>query len=61
MDWIRLGNSGVDLSGTGGVPQRVTREQLANHKSKDNAWICLRGKQVEQFLIYLSCFIVDRF
>ncbi|XP_073991975.1 cytochrome b5 reductase 4 isoform X2 [Rhodnius prolixus] len=43
MDWIRLGNSGVDLSGTGGVPQRVTREQLANHKSKDNAWICLRG------------------
>ncbi|XP_039292054.1 cytochrome b5 reductase 4 [Nilaparvata lugens] len=43
MDWIRLGNSGKDLTGVGGVPISVTREQLAQHKTPDDAWLCIRG------------------
>jgi hypothetical protein len=44
MDWVRLGNSGVDLTGVGGVLQDVTPEQLAAHSKKNDAWIAIRGK-----------------
>jgi cytochrome-b5 reductase len=44
MDWVRLGNSGVDLSGVGGVVQDVTPDQLAAHSKKNDAWIAIRGK-----------------
>ncbi|KAL0275361.1 UNVERIFIED_CONTAM: hypothetical protein PYX00_003225 [Menopon gallinae] len=44
MDWIRLGNSGRDLTSVGGVNQDVTEEELAKHAKEDNAWIAIRGK-----------------
>ncbi|XP_029033088.1 cytochrome b5 reductase 4 isoform X1 [Osmia bicornis bicornis] len=43
MDWIRLGNSGVDLTGVGGVPRVVTLSELANHNKQNDAWIAIRG------------------
>ncbi|XP_029176310.1 cytochrome b5 reductase 4 isoform X1 [Nylanderia fulva] len=43
MDWIRLGNSGVDLTGVGGVPRIVTLSELANHNKQTDAWIAIRG------------------
>jgi hypothetical protein len=46
MDWVRLGHSGVDLTGVGGVLQDVTPEQLAAHGKKNDAWIAIRGKMI---------------
>ncbi|XP_043579160.1 cytochrome b5 reductase 4 isoform X3 [Bombus pyrosoma] len=43
MDWIRLGNSGVDLTGVGGVPRVVTLSELATHNKQNDAWIAIRG------------------
>ncbi|XP_014599928.1 PREDICTED: cytochrome b5 reductase 4 isoform X1 [Polistes canadensis] len=43
MDWIRLGNSGVDLTGVGGIPRTVTLTELANHNKQNDAWIAIRG------------------
>lgn len=43
MDWIRLGNSGVDLSGTGGRTVSVTKEELVKHNTKNDAWMAIRG------------------
>ncbi|KAG7209531.1 hypothetical protein KM043_015613 [Ampulex compressa] len=43
MDWIRLGNSGVDLTGVGGVPRVVTLSELAAHNKQNDAWIAIRG------------------
>ncbi|KAK9308471.1 hypothetical protein QLX08_001624 [Tetragonisca angustula] len=43
MDWIRLGNSGADLTGVGGVPRIVTLSELATHNKKNDAWIAIRG------------------
>lgn len=43
MDWIRLGNSGEDLAGTGGAILQVTKEQLAQHSTEKDAWLCIRG------------------
>jgi len=50
MDWIRLGNSGVDLTGVGGVPQIITLRELANHNKRNDAWIAIRG--LFSFAIY---------
>ncbi|XP_023713167.1 cytochrome b5 reductase 4 isoform X2 [Cryptotermes secundus] len=44
MDWVRLGHSGVDLTGVGGVLLDVTPEQLAAHSKKNDAWIAIRGR-----------------
>lgn len=44
MDWIRLGNSGVDLTGVGGVPRVVTLSELATHNKQNDAWIAIRGR-----------------
>lgn len=44
MDWIRLGNSGKDLTGVGRKVLEVTPEELAKHATMDDAWIALRGK-----------------
>ncbi|XP_060077793.1 cytochrome b5 reductase 4-like, partial [Ylistrum balloti] len=44
MDWIRLGNSGKDLTGVGRKVLEVTPEELAKHATTDDAWIALRGK-----------------
>lgn len=43
MDWIRLGNSGVDLTGVGGIQRTVTLSELANHNKQNDAWIAIRG------------------
>ncbi|XP_076232364.1 cytochrome b5 reductase 4 isoform X2 [Calliopsis andreniformis] len=43
MDWIRLSNSGVDLTGVGGVSRVVTLSELANHNKENDAWIAIRG------------------
>ncbi|XP_058117878.1 cytochrome b5 reductase 4 [Anopheles ziemanni] len=44
MDWIRLGNSGTDLTGTGGRVQPVSHAELAKHDRLDDAWMAIRGK-----------------
>ncbi|XP_053987077.1 cytochrome b5 reductase 4 isoform X1 [Hylaeus volcanicus] len=43
MDWIRLSNSGVDLTGVGGVSRVITLSELANHNKENDAWIAIRG------------------
>ncbi|XP_034256976.1 cytochrome b5 reductase 4 [Thrips palmi] len=43
MDWIRLGNSSQDLTGVGGRVLDVTPEQLAQHNTKGDAWLAIRG------------------
>lgn len=43
MDWIRLGNSGKDLTGTGGAVLNVTKGMLAQHNQPNDAWLCIRG------------------
>ncbi|XP_078045633.1 cytochrome b5 reductase 4 isoform X2 [Augochlora pura] len=43
MDWIRLTNSGVDLTGVGGVARVVSLSELANHNKQNDAWIAIRG------------------
>lgn len=44
MDWIRLGSSGCDLAGTGGVVSNVSHKELAKHNKCDDAWLAIRGK-----------------
>uniref|UniRef100_A0A1Q3FWM9 Putative cytochrome b5 reductase 4 n=1 Tax=Culex tarsalis TaxID=7177 RepID=A0A1Q3FWM9_CULTA len=44
MDWIRLGNSGVDLAGTGGRVRPVSHTELAEHNKPGDAWMAIRGK-----------------
>lgn len=44
MDWIRLGNSKCDLAGTKGVIRPISHAELADHKSRQDAWLAIRGK-----------------
>ncbi|KAH8253146.1 hypothetical protein KR032_003723 [Drosophila birchii] len=44
MSWIRLCNSGADLSGTGGRAVPVSRNELALHNKVDDAWMAIRGR-----------------
>jgi len=44
MSWIRLCNSGADLSGTGGRVVPVSRQELARHNKVDDAWMAIRGR-----------------
>uniref|UniRef100_A0A8D8VJD9 Cytochrome b5 reductase 4 n=1 Tax=Cacopsylla melanoneura TaxID=428564 RepID=A0A8D8VJD9_9HEMI len=43
MDWIRLGNSGTDLTGVKGQRLLVSKEQLAQHNKENDVWMCIRG------------------
>lgn len=43
MDWIRLGNSGNDLTGVGGKLLSVSRSELAKHNKRTDAWLAIRG------------------
>ncbi|CAL4137200.1 unnamed protein product, partial [Meganyctiphanes norvegica] len=43
MDWVRLGQSGKDLTGTGGKLLEVTPRELAKHNKPGNAWMALKG------------------
>ncbi|CAG4956086.1 unnamed protein product [Parnassius apollo] len=44
IDWIRLGNSGVDLTGVGGRVRIVCPAELKKHCTKDDAWLAIRGR-----------------
>lgn len=44
MDWVRLGHSGTDLSGTKGTLLDVTPQELAKHNKRNDAWMALKGK-----------------
>ncbi|XP_055597355.1 cytochrome b5 reductase 4 isoform X2 [Uranotaenia lowii] len=44
MDWIRLGNSGVDLTGVGGKVRPVSHAELAQHNKPGDTWMAIRGK-----------------
>uniref|UniRef100_A0A8D8CD79 Cytochrome b5 reductase 4 n=1 Tax=Culex pipiens TaxID=7175 RepID=A0A8D8CD79_CULPI len=44
MDWIRLGNSGADLAGTGGRVRPVSHAELAEHNKAGDMWMAIRGK-----------------
>lgn len=43
MDWIRLGKSARDLAGNGGIVRPITEEELSQHNTQSDAWICIRG------------------
>ncbi len=54
MDWVRLTNGSADLAGTKGQMLRVTKEELAKHRSQvSSATVCL-FQQI--WLILLVCF-----
>ncbi|XP_053610253.1 cytochrome b5 reductase 4 isoform X2 [Plodia interpunctella] len=44
MDWIRLGNSGRDLTGVGGRVRPVSPAELASHNTPKDAWLAIRGR-----------------
>ncbi|XP_073961528.1 cytochrome b5 reductase 4 isoform X2 [Choristoneura fumiferana] len=44
MDWIRLGNSGKDLTGVGGRVRPVSPNELAAHNTPNDAWLGIRGR-----------------
>ncbi|KOB70907.1 Cytochrome b5 reductase 4, partial [Operophtera brumata] len=44
MDWIRLGNSGKDLTGVGGRMRPVSPRELSTHNSENDAWLAIRGR-----------------
>ena len=44
MDWIRLGNSGQDLTGVKGQRLQVTMDELNKHNKETDAWMAVRGK-----------------
>ncbi|KAJ2945620.1 hypothetical protein O0L34_g443 [Tuta absoluta] len=44
MDWIRLGNSGKDLTGVGGRVRPVSPAELAAHNTQKDAWLAIRGR-----------------
>lgn len=44
MSWVRLCNSGADLSGTGGRVVPVSWSELAKHNQVNDAWMAIRGR-----------------
>ena len=59
MDWIRLGKSGQDLAGTGGITKTVTVEELSKHNTEHDAWISIRGclSIILFFFIFVLLFV----
>lgn len=44
LDWIRLSNSGEDLSGQRGRITPITLDELAKHKYRNDAWLAINGQ-----------------
>jgi len=45
LDWARLKTSGANLRGESVTSlRRITRAELGQHKTKDDAWSCFHGK-----------------
>lgn len=44
LGWVRLGNSGVDLTGTNGKIAAISTAELAKHNTKEDAWMAVKGK-----------------
>ncbi|KAM8711988.1 hypothetical protein ACLKA7_012496 [Drosophila subpalustris] len=44
MSWVRLCNSGADLSGTAGRVVPVSLSELARHNQVNDAWMAIRGR-----------------
>ncbi|KXJ05517.1 Cytochrome b5 reductase 4, partial [Exaiptasia diaphana] len=44
MDWIKLGASGKDLTGVGGIRRPVTWDELSKHNTEHDCWMSVRGK-----------------
>ena len=62
MDWIRLGKSGQDLTGTGGIARPVTVEELSKHNTESDAWICIRGiKECSGLILVFFCAHFSKF
>ena len=51
MDWIRLTQSGRDLTSVGGQRLEVTTSELAKHNTTTDAWIAVRGELALQPII----------
>lgn len=54
MDWIRLTNSGEDLTGLHGQLRSVTPAELAKHNTKDNCWMAIHDRvyDVSRYMEY---------
>lgn len=54
VGWIRLTNSGEDLTGTKGRRFSVSKEELAKHSSESDCWLAIRGKvyNITRYLEY---------
>jgi cytochrome-b5 reductase len=54
VGWIRLGNSGEDLTGFKGKIVQVSHQELAKHNKDDDCWMAVRGKvyNVTRYLDY---------
>mmetsp|Transcript_8893 Transcript_8893/g.12233 ORF Transcript_8893/g.12233 Transcript_8893/m.12233 type:complete len:177 (-) Transcript_8893:59-589(-) len=44
LDWMKLSNSGKDLSGTGGRLFKVPLSEVKKHKTEEDCWMVVRGK-----------------
>lgn len=54
IGWVRLGNSGEDLTGFKGKTFPVSHQELAKHDTPDDLWMAVRGKvyNVTRYLDY---------
>jgi len=56
MDWIRLTNSNVDLTGTGGKLKDVSLQELSRHNKRHDAWLAIRGTFICSYVYIAFCF-----
>ncbi|KAI6646611.1 Cytochrome b5 reductase 4-like isoform X5 [Oopsacas minuta] len=44
LNWIKLGKSATDLTGTGGKMIQVTSQELRKHRKLEDCWTCIKGR-----------------